>query len=105
MRSKRIPITAAKHIAKEYEYTEVVIFARDHETGNQYITSYGKTKKDCKSAANAGNHLKKALGWVEKLWHPNQSLLTKLEINGVTYTIEEIENMVSMAENLGLSDV
>lgn len=33
----------------------------------QHITTYGKTKFQCIDAANAGNFLKKALGWPEKL--------------------------------------
>ncbi len=67
MKNKRIPIEAAKTISKKYEFPEVVIFAYDPDTGKQHVTTYGKTKKHCISAAEAGNYLKSALGWATNL--------------------------------------
>lgn len=67
MKNKRIPISAAKRISQDYNFQEVVIFAYDPETGNQHVTTYGKTKEQCIDAARAGNFLKRALGWPEKL--------------------------------------
>lgn len=66
MRNKKIPIAAAKKISSEYEFPEVVIFAYDPETGKQHVTTYGQTKAQCEDAAQAGNYLKKALGWPEE---------------------------------------
>jgi hypothetical protein len=66
---KNIPIAAAKRIANDYEYPEVVIFAYDPESGDQHVTTYGKNLAQCKDAARAGNYLKKALGWPDELCH------------------------------------
>jgi hypothetical protein len=66
---KRIPIAAAKRISNDYEYPEVVIFAYDPDSGDQHVTTYGKTLEQCKDAARAGNYLKKALGWPDDLCH------------------------------------
>ena len=62
---KRIPITAAKRIADEYGYDQVVIYARNHtdHTGGEHMTTYGKTKADCSVAAKMGDVLKKFMGW------------------------------------------
>jgi hypothetical protein len=64
---KRIPISAAKEISADYDFPEVVIFAYDPVSGNQHVTTYGRNIEQCKDAARAGNYLKKALGWPEKL--------------------------------------
>ena len=67
MKNKKIPISAAKTISKDYEFPQVVIFAYDPETGKQHVTTYGKSLRDCDSAAKAGNSLKKFLGWPDEL--------------------------------------
>jgi hypothetical protein len=66
---KNIPIAAAKRISTDYEYPEVVIFAYDPESGDQHVTTFGKSLEQCKDAARAGNYLKKALGWPDDLCH------------------------------------
>lgn len=55
---KRIPIQAAKDIAKKYEYDQVVITARKIGEGAWYAT-YGKNKENCDVAAKIGNVYKK----------------------------------------------
>lgn len=66
--AKRIPIAAAKRIAQEFGFDQVVIFARAHRTDNkEHVTTYGKTVEDCDVAARMGNHLKRVVGWPEKL--------------------------------------
>ena len=68
---KRIPISAAKRIADEYGFDQVVIFARKVDTepglgdGGEHVTTYGKTVADCDVAARMGNHLKRVVGWPE----------------------------------------
>jgi hypothetical protein len=66
---KNIPISAAKRIAKASGYDEVVIFGYDPVTGQEHVTTYGRTLVQCKDAARAGNFLKKALGWAEAQCH------------------------------------
>lgn len=63
---ERIPIAAAKRIAEEYGYDQVVIFARNWRNQNrEHVTTYGKTVEDCDVAARMGNHLKRVVGWPE----------------------------------------
>jgi hypothetical protein len=59
---KRIPITAAERIAKEYGYDQVVIIARKVGVG-EHVTTYGVSKTHCESAALQGVALKKFMGW------------------------------------------
>lgn len=64
---KRIPISAAERIAKEYGYDQVVIIARkvgEHpEPHGEHVTTYGINKEHCDSAAKQGVALKKFMGW------------------------------------------
>ena len=67
----RIPIAAAKRIAKEHGYEQVVIMARHPERepgfgdGREHVTTYGTTILHCDVAARMGNKLKRILGWPE----------------------------------------
>lgn len=62
--SKRIPISAAKHIAKTYDYEQVIIYARKTgEDGVEHMTTYGVTRDHCRIAAKIGNTLKRWMGW------------------------------------------
>jgi hypothetical protein len=65
---KRIPISAAERIAKDYGYDQVVIIAR--KVGNEpaphgeHCTTYGVNKEHCAVAARIGDFLKhKVMGW------------------------------------------
>jgi hypothetical protein len=64
-----IPITAAKKIAHEYDWPEIIIFGYNPETADRHVTTFGKTVDQCADAAKAGNYLKKALNWPEELCH------------------------------------
>ena len=64
MRKKRIPISAAARIAREYGYDQVVIYARAvGEDGGEHLTSYGVSKEHCRSAALQVEAMKKIFGW------------------------------------------
>lgn len=65
--AKRIPINWGKKIAEELGYTQVIIHGYDGETGEQCVTTYGKTISDCENAAEGGNAIKRLLGWPEEL--------------------------------------
>lgn len=60
---KRIPVSAAKQIAIECGYTQVIVTAFDKESGITSVCTYGKSQEDCEQAAQGGNFVKKALGW------------------------------------------
>lgn len=67
---KRIPIKAAKVIADEYGYDQVVVIGRRvgeaKEPHGEHVTTYGKDKANCSVAAMMGNFFKhKLMGWPE----------------------------------------
>ena len=64
---KRIPITAAKKIAKDYDKQQVVIVTWDALHNKTHVTTYGTTIQACAQAALGGNLVKKALGWPEEM--------------------------------------
>jgi acetylornithine/succinyldiaminopimelate/putrescine aminotransferase len=68
---KRIPIAAAKRIATEYGYDQVMIYARkvgsESERHGEHMTTYGVNKAHCSAAAKIGNFLKyKIMGWIKE---------------------------------------
>ena len=64
---KRIPIKAAKRIADEYGYDQVVIYARkvgnDPAPHGEHMTTYGVNAVHCAVAAKMGDVLKRFMGW------------------------------------------
>ena len=54
---KRIPITKAKEIAKQYSYDQIIIIARKVGEGG-WVTSYGINKEHCKAAEETANTIK-----------------------------------------------
>jgi hypothetical protein len=69
--NKRIPIKAARELAKKYKLDQVIIVAYERDVKKQehmtHVVTYGKSKVDCLQAAQGGNMVKKALGWPESL--------------------------------------
>ena len=65
---KAIPINAAKAIANEFDWDQVIIVARKvGPDGAEHVTTYGKTKAHCEVAARIGDFLKyKIMGWDQK---------------------------------------
>lgn len=68
---KKIPIEAAKKIAKSYGYDQVIIYARKVDTedlvGGEHMTSYGVNPAHCQAAAVICDFLKtKIMGWPQK---------------------------------------
>ena len=47
----KIPVTAAEHVAKEFELHQVLLIGWDGE--RVHVVTYGKTKADCEAAAKA----------------------------------------------------
>jgi len=64
---KRIPIKAAKHIADEYGYDQVIIYARkvgeSTDPHGEHMATYGVNKIHCEIAARIGKTLQKFMGW------------------------------------------
>ena len=60
---KPIPISAAKKIAHDYGYDQVIVVGRAVGEG-EHVTTYGKNKTHCSIAAKCGDFLKyKIMGW------------------------------------------
>lgn len=63
----RIPIAAARAIADQYGYDQVLIYARrcqdSPEPHGEHMTTYGRTKEHCSVAAQIGETLKNFMGW------------------------------------------
>lgn len=64
---KPIPISAAKRIAQDYGYDQVVIYARrchtTPEPHGEHMTTYGRNREHCDVAARIGATLKRHMGW------------------------------------------
>lgn len=65
LKGKPIPISAAKRIADEYGYDQVVIIARAVDS-HEHVTTYGRNRENCDVAARIGYFLKhKIMKWPE----------------------------------------
>ena len=54
-----IPVEAARRIAEEYGYHQVIVIARRHGLGGmEHVTTYGSDRQNCEVAAAIGNHIK-----------------------------------------------
>lgn len=64
---RSIPTSAARRIAEQYGYDQVVIIARKvgaaPDPHGEHITSYGVSKEHCDSAAKQVAALKRFMGW------------------------------------------
>jgi hypothetical protein len=64
----KIHIKEAQDLARIYGYDQVIIYARDCESGIEWMTTYGKTKDHCDAAAKIGNFLQtKIMGWTKEV--------------------------------------
>lgn len=65
MKTVDIPISAAKKVALDFGYDQVIIIGRKcGEGGREHCTTYGVDKQHCQVAARAGDFLKyKVMGW------------------------------------------
>lgn len=71
MKTKSIPVSAAKHIANAYGYDQVIIIARkvgaDPAPHGEHCTTYGVNLAHCGVAARIGEFLRsKVMGWTEE---------------------------------------
>jgi hypothetical protein len=76
---KRIPISAAAHIAETYGYDQVIIIARkvgdDPAPHGEHCTTYGVDMANCRAAALIGDFLKyKVMGWPTERYQPGDGI-------------------------------
>jgi hypothetical protein len=62
---KRLPIKAAKDLAKAYDQAQVLLVTWDAKSNLMHSVSYGKTAKDCEQAVMGMNLIRKTLGFPE----------------------------------------
>lgn len=64
---KKIPISAAEKIAKDYGYDQVIILGRRCADSplphGEHLTTYGRTKEHCSAAGKIGAALRRFMGW------------------------------------------
>ncbi|PZP69516.1 MAG: hypothetical protein DI604_17925 [Delftia acidovorans] len=64
---QEIPISAARRVAEDFGYDQVVIYARrchdSPEPHGEHMTTYGRTREHCGVAARMGDVLKTFMGW------------------------------------------
>lgn len=64
---KRIPISAARHIAETYGYDQIVIYGRKvgeaPEPHGEHLTTYGVDQAHCSVAAIISKRLQQVMGW------------------------------------------
>lgn len=66
-----IPIDAAKRVAEDYGYDQVIIIARRvgeaDEPHGEHCTTYGVDRTNCDAAARIGDFLKfRVMGWIKE---------------------------------------
>ena len=88
MKNKKIPIKAAKDIANEYGYNQIIIHGYDIESGVQSVCTYGKSQEDCDNSAKGGNAIKKLLGWPDDLCDTKPQRVKK-RIKNINKIIDE----------------
>ncbi len=68
---KPIPVHAARSIAEQYGYDQVIIIARrvrDDDSGGEHCTTYGRDVEHCEVAARCGDYLKhEVMKWHREL--------------------------------------
>lgn len=92
---KSIPIAAARRIAEQYGYEQVLIYANapsyvdpEERMGLEHMTTYGVTKLHCKKVALFAKWLQEKLGWKHRT----------VELSGdLASTKEQLESEITRA--------
>jgi len=89
---KRIPITAAKAVAKQFDLKQVILLAWDGEL--THVVTYGASAEDCDQAAQGGDKIKEALGWTDVV----PSLPSR--VKALTERVAELEAELEAAQSM-----
>lgn len=81
----RIPIKAAKDFGNQYKKDQVIILCWDRESGDTWVTTWGKDKKQCEQAASGGQKILKLLENKEMPMHYGSFEVKKDEVTGEKY--------------------
>ena len=92
MMPNRIPITTAKAVGEKHPDVEIVVLMV-WDGKKQHVVTWGRSVEDCDLAAQAGNAVKRYLGWPEHL--------SDVEPNRVKKLRDEITRLRPQAANGG----
>ena len=62
---KQVPVEQAGLVGEIYNMDQVIILSLQRENNKAVVTTWGKTAVDADQAAQAGNEVKRYLGWPE----------------------------------------
>lgn len=98
MGAKRIPVSAAKAIAKKYSQNQVILVTFDKTENRTHVVTYGTSLEECKQAAQGGNFVKKALGWPEHLYQdiPVSPQNNESSLKDATPTLKRIHKILNI---------
>ena len=104
---ERIPIKAAREVAKGYSCRQVIVLAWDGEL--THIVTYGESTEDCAQAAAGGNMLKQKWGWPECNDQPSRVKKLEKELAAEREARERAEGALRRLRNevhaaLGLAE-
>lgn len=64
MNTRPIPISAAKSVAQDFGYDQVIIIGRTvGDDGVEHMTTYGRNRAHCDAIAAGGRDLQRFMGW------------------------------------------
>lgn len=91
----RIPIKAARDIAKKYRYDQLIILGIDVAKNRQHVTTFGKSTVDADQAAQGGNYIKQQLLG----WPANECLAEPTRVRKLLERIKELERKIEGKNN------
>lgn len=65
--AERISVLAAERFAQTHDLRQVIIIGLNDTDNVAHVVTYGKSKDDCRLAAESGNNLKRHMGWPVEL--------------------------------------
>jgi len=73
----RVPISAAREVAKQFGLRQVILVAWDGS--KSHVVTFGQTVEECDQAAQGGNIVKKALGFPDIMCNVDTSRVARLK--------------------------
>lgn len=92
---KRIPVSTARKIAKDFDHQQVIIVSWNKEHGQTCVVTYGNTVEACDQAAIGGSKVKKVLGWPESLCNaePPRIVALKKKVKSLKAQLNTIKEL------------
>ena len=94
---KRLPIKAAKEVARAYKLRQVILVAWDGAA--MHVVTYGTSVVDCDHAAQGGNIVKRAIKFPEALCVAEPQRVVRMR-DEISRLLEALEPFVRIEERL-----